>query len=297
MGYLLHILFDNSHRLCRNIYYFEYKSIRYKLIQNNIRKWCDVLLTIIPDASDKKAQNQAYIVASEFLSALSWQNGSMVKVHPAGGPSVPDNYRLRNVKCCCFDFPKVPFSGHMVGYDICKIPQIETEEQRTALVLFREALSSNNEYLAFFFFWQVLEIIKVDKIGWINRAYKRNRNEIRLTDDEINVLPLKGKTLGGYLNDCRNTIAHIVGKKAGKTILKLDNPEDNYRIHRSVNVIREFASFYIKDKLKLQKEMYLVRKSSKSFPMFVDEEYTRTYPYPIAYRITFPQQKRKKNSI
>jgi len=52
------------------------------------------------------------------------------------------------------------WTGHSVGYDINRIPEIETEEQRDALVLFREASSSNNDYLAFLFFWQVIEIGK-----------------------------------------------------------------------------------------------------------------------------------------
>ncbi|GAI13342.1 unnamed protein product, partial [marine sediment metagenome] len=152
MAYLMHIGFDNSRRLWKDVYYFEYRGIRYKLIQNNIKKWCDVLLTILPDSNDRKAQDDLYINASEFLSALSWENNSLVKVHNLGGAGIPDNFKLRNAKCRCYSFPRVPFSGHIVGYDISCIPEIETEEQRDALVLFREASSSNNDYLAFLFF-------------------------------------------------------------------------------------------------------------------------------------------------
>ena len=81
----MHIGFDNTSRLCRDVYYFEYKGIRFKLIQNNIRKYCDVLLTIIPGRNNQEAQNIAYITAAEFLSALSWENNSLVKVHHEGG--------------------------------------------------------------------------------------------------------------------------------------------------------------------------------------------------------------------
>lgn len=291
----MHIGFDNSHRLCKNVYYFEYKGIRYKLIQNNIRKWCDVLLTIIPDVSDKKAQNQAYIVASEFLSALSWANSSLVALKSLGGMSVPHDYQLRTAKCRVFSFPKVPFTGNIVGYNILKIPKIETEEQRTALILFREAFSSNNDYLAFLFFWQVLETEKGNASEWINEAYKNNRNKIHLYKEDINNLPLKGKSLGHYLyDDCRNVIGHIMRKGGGKTRLKLDTPEENIRISRSTNIIRGFAQFYIIDKLKLHKKMYLVRKNRKSFPVFVDEEYTRKYPCTIAYKTPPFRYMRKK---
>ncbi len=283
MVYLMHIGFDNSNRLCRNVYYFEYKSVRYKLIQNNSWKWCDVLLTIIPGSYDKKKNDHAYVVASEFLSALSWQIGSMVKLRHSGGAGVSDNCKLRNAKSVIRDFQKIPFVGHHVGYDICTIPKIETEEQKTALILYREASSTNNDYLAFLFFWQVLGTINVDQIGWINKAYRRNRNKIRLTNDEINALPLKGKTPGGYLKDCRDAIAHIVGRKAGKTILKLDTPEDNYKISISTRAIRAFAQFYIENKLELKKKMYLVRKNGRGFPTFVDEGDTNIF-YPIAYK-------------
>jgi len=93
MAYLMHIGFDNSSRIWKDVYYFEYKSIRYKLIQNNIRKWCDVLLTIIPNDKDTKAMDYAYMNASEFLSALSWENNSQVKVRNLGGAGIPDNFK------------------------------------------------------------------------------------------------------------------------------------------------------------------------------------------------------------
>lgn len=70
MAYLMHIGFDNNSRLWKDVYYFEYKGVRYKLIQNKI-KWCDVLLTIIPNHNDKRAIDYAYTNASEFLSALT----------------------------------------------------------------------------------------------------------------------------------------------------------------------------------------------------------------------------------
>jgi hypothetical protein len=91
MSFLMQIGFDNSSRLYKKRYYFEYKGIRFKLIQNNFRKWCDVLLTIIPD-HDKKAENQAYMIASEFLSALSWQNNSLAKVQQLGGIGIPETF-------------------------------------------------------------------------------------------------------------------------------------------------------------------------------------------------------------
>jgi hypothetical protein len=284
MAYLMNIGFDNSLRLCRNVYYFEYKGIKYKLIQNNRLKWCDVLLTIITGAYNKKKNDDAYVVASEFLSALSWQNGSMIKLRHSGGGGVPDNYKLRNAKPVIRDFPKIPFIGHHTGYDICTIPKIETEEQRTALILLREASSSNNEYLSFLFFWQVLETEKGHASEWIDETYKNNHNKINLYKADIDNISLKGKSLGHYLyDDCRNTIAHIMRKGGGKRRLELDTPEENVRISRCTNIIRAFALFYIENKLKLQKKMYLVRKNGRGFPTFVDEGDANIF-YTIAYK-------------
>lgn len=298
MAFLMHIGFDNSSRLWKDVYYFEYKGIRYKLVQNNIRKSCDVLLTIIPDYNDKKARDYAYIIAAEFLSALSWENASLVKVYNLGGMGRPDNFKLRNAKCRMYYFPQVPFSGHSVGYDINRIPEIETEEQRDALVLFREASSSNNDYLAFLFFWQVIEIGKNDAVGWINKVYQRKRNKIRFIKEDLDRLKLEGKKLGNYLyDDCRNAIAHIYKRKPGKVKIKIDTPADNTRIILSTRVIKEFARFYIEDKLQLQKNMWLVRRKGKGFPVYANEDFIKRNPCIIAYKkpcLSLEQMKKKR---
>ena len=284
MPYLMHIGFDNSERLFKKIFYFEYKGIRYKLIQNNIRKWSDVLLTIIAGINNKKDIDKAFITASEFLSALSWENNARVKLRHLGGRGIPDNYTLKKAKCRMFSFPKVPFSGYSVGYDICRIPKIETEEQRNALILFREASSSNNAYLSFIFFWQILEIGRNDPIGWVNKAFRTNRNKIKVTDDGLRRLPLNEKKIGNYFyDDCRNAIAHIFRRRKGGKI-KLDTPDENLRVAISMGIIKEFARFYIEDYLKLQNHIYLVRRNGKGFPVYMDDEEMRGGIYSIAYR-------------
>lgn len=295
----MHIGFDNSSRLCRDVYYFEYKGIKFKLIQNNIRKWCDVLLTIIPGRDNEEAKNKAYITASEFLSALSWENNSRVIVHHPGGAGIREDYQLRQAKSCIFDLPRISCCGALtVGYDICRIPDIETEEQKNALAMFREASSSNNNYLSLLFFWQILDIGNGDPIGWIDKTYRKKRDKIKLSNDDFQRLPLNGKKLGNYFyDDCRNAIAHIFKHRAGKVRLKLDTPANNTRIEVSTWAIKEFARFYIIDKLKLRKHMYLVRRYGrygKGFPVFVSEREQEKIPWPIAYKKLTLDQMRKK---
>jgi len=148
--------------------------------------------------------------------------------------------------------------------------------------------------LAFLFFWQILEIGNGDAIGWVNRTYHKDRNKIRSSNDEFERLPLNGKSLGNYFyDDCRNAIAHIK-RRVGKVGLKLDTPADRTRITLSTWVIKEFARFYIKDKLKLQKHMYLVRKYRPRFPVFISEKEWKRFQWPIAYKRLSLDKMRKK---
>lgn len=285
---MMHIEFDNSARLFRNVYYFEYKGICYKLIQNNFRKWCDVLITILNNSNDQKSINNVYAIASEFLSALSWQNESKILMYYSGGIDVPQNVPLRKTKSTIHGIrPRISLSDYSIRYyDIGEIPEIETEEQKVALTLFREALSSNNMYLAFLFYWQILETGRNDAISWVNKAYlnKKNYNWFLVSKDEVQSLPLNNKTIGYYLyDDCRNAIAHIKRNK-GKVKLVLDSANDNKRINVSLGIVKKFAKFYIADQLKLQKSLYLVRKYKNGFPSFVDKKIKNNFPCSVAYK-------------
>ncbi|MBI5057399.1 MAG: hypothetical protein HZB61_12365 [Nitrospirae bacterium] len=284
MKILTTIGFDNSARLCRNTYYFEYKGVRFKLIQRNMRKWCDALFTIIQN--DDNSKNLAFNAASEFLTALSWQNDSRIKLRPPGGISVPDNFQLRKAKSGFFSFPEIPYHIVSRGYDICIIPEIETEEQKTALILFREALSSNNVYLSFLFYWQILETGGNEPIGWINSVIrkKKNYNRLLVSKAEINHLPLNGKSLGNYLyDDCRNAIAHI-RRDSGKVKLKFDSLDDIKRLAISTNVVKKFARFYIENNIRLQNNLYLVRQKGTDFPVFVNEGIYKNSGHRLAYK-------------
>jgi len=59
--------------------------------------------------------------------------------------------------------------------------------------------------------------------------------------------------------------------------MKIDSPDDNILIDRGRNVIKEFARFYIENELKLKKELYLVRKGGRGFPIYVNKEFTRQH--------------------
>jgi len=293
----MHIGFDNTRRLARSVYYFEYNGIRYKLIQNR-RPSADVLLVICNDNEFKITEERAFTTAGEFLSALSWQNNSRVKLTPIGGPGIPEGYTLRQATCNTFTFQKVPFAGHVVGCSIHTIPKVENQNQRMALILNREALSSNNDYLSFLFYWQILSITGNNPIGWVNKVFRKHRSKLYINEDELKYIDFKGKTIGDYFNDDRrHAIAHI--KRIGnKTTLDFDTLEENREAAVSTRVVAEFAKYYINYELKLDKKLYLVKRcNGDQFPFYADESCLAKYRCKIAYPNVNPLKFMKKHKI
>jgi methylamine utilization protein MauJ len=283
MAYLMHIGFDSSARFYHRIYYFQYKGVQYKLIQHNPRRHCDALLTKA-DAYNSKQATHAYETASEFLSALSWEHNSRISVWYLGGGGFRDSWHLRRARCSIRSYPRTPFAGGTIGCNIQRIPKIETDEQRKALLLYREARASNNYYLSFLFYWQVLEIGAGDSIGWINKTYKRNRSEIQFRSGSL-IEELPKSKLGNYFyDDCRCAIAHIK-RKPGKKLIRLENPEDSRRIAISTQIIKGFSSYYIEKNLKLNKHLYLYKKNGRGIPKFLGEDELYGGRYTVVYNM------------
>jgi len=278
----MHICFDNSSRLQRRIYYFEYRGVRFKLIQNKLGKWSDVLLTITP-LNDRSAQEDSYSAAGEFLSAFSWHNSSNVSLSSCGGIGRPKSFKLRQATCHIFTYPKTSFSRYSFGYQISPIPEVENEDQRLALALFREARSSNKLFLSFLFYWQVMEVGGGEPIGWINKVYYASPRKIHIDRDTIKQLPLAGQKLGNYLYDhWRNAIAHIRRRRGRKTFV-FDVEEENRRLAIATIIVERFSEYYIREALKLQKRLHIVRKGGGRFPVFVKEVSLRAGYWVPAY--------------
>lgn len=279
----MQICFDNDHRFSRNYYLFEYKGVKFKLVQNNPRKWADSLLTVLPKYSPDTLDT-AFKSASEFLSALSWELKSRIMVGGVGGGSWKDHFPLSKAKPTAFTFPRIPFGGLIWGYNLYSIPNINTDYQRTALTLYREANASNNNYLSFMFYWQVLETRNTEAVGYVDKIYNKKRNELMLQDHYLSALPLDGKTLGVYLQeDCRHAIAHI-RRKPGKRKLDLDKLEERTRISHSVIVVKAFAEHYIKYSIVLDDSLHLVRKSKNTFPIFAGKKSIMEQGLSTAYK-------------
>ena len=161
--------------------------------------------------------------------------------------------------------------------------------------MLREARSTNNDYLAFLFFWQIFEVGRGNPIGWINKTLKKKPNQLWVTDDAVAILPLGGKSLGQYLyEDCRCAISHLFKLTGTKRRIIIDTPEDNLRITRSCQLLAEFARFYICDALKLNKVMYLVRRNGRGFPVYLSDEETQAVRCKIAYPQRYLSVARKR---
>jgi hypothetical protein len=269
VAYVMDISFDNSCRLARKTYLFEYQGVRFKLVQDEPRKWADHLMTIVPSV-DGPESDRAFTAGSEFVSALGWELRSSVAVWESGGRGWPDPLPLSQVKPSIFTFPRVPFRGNVIGYDLRRLPNVRTNEQRIALALFREATASNSIYLSFLFYWQILEVGGGNPIRFVNRTLRRQPAGFHIDPRVIAQLPTGSRSLGVYLSDdCRHAIAHI-RRTPGKRALGLDRREERLHLAISAGVIKTFAEHYIREKLQLKDSLHLVRLAPRGFPTFVD---------------------------
>lgn len=264
---LLTIAFDNSRRLSTKTHYFSYGGVEFKLVQDNPRKWADHLMAVV---EDDDARLRAFRAAAEFMSALAWENNSRIAVWETGYRSWPSALSLRQARPSVFTFPRIPFGGAITGYDISRLPHIETEFQRRALALFREARASNNDYLSFLFYWQVLEVrAPSEAVNFVDKSFWRNRAKLRIHQEDLAELSLNGRTLGQYLlDDCRHAIAHL-RRTPGRKQLDIDDPADRRRLAHSVRVISAFAEHFIKEQLRLNKVLFLRRLKRGAVPIYL----------------------------
>ena len=280
MSYLLTMSLDNPNRLKGRVHYFEYHGVRFKLVQNNPRRWSDTLLTIVPNDYRSAEAHAAYAAAGEFASALSFEFDAGVTIGGLGGGGF--NFTLRRAMPSQFVFPRVPFTrlNRMVGgYTIERIARITDEHQRIALTLYREALSSNKDLLSFLLYWQILEVRSKDVVEWINKAIRKHPDKLVQVLDYLRELPLAGRKLGNYLlDDCRDAIAHI-RRQPGRRALKFDDDDESRRIWYSARVAKELARFYIRTHLGVTDRLYLVRPRAGGFPVYVDEVAASQWSY------------------
>lgn len=282
MPYLLELAVDNSRRLTRKSYLLEYGGLRFKLVQDSPRRWADHLLTVVSSYSEEQ-RNASFQVASELISAIAWSGGARMTIWEAGGRSWYEGKRLSQAQPSIRVFPRIPFGGLTVGATVVDIPKIETEEQRIALTLFREARAANSDFLSFLFFWQVLETGGTNAEKFANKCHRELPRDLAWRKEDLKRLPLRGKKLGEFLRDeGRDAIAHI-RRKAGKKKLELDSASERRVFADSVLVAEALAKHYISNHLGLNQSLYLMRRGSSGFPRFITAEEASSGRWQLAY--------------
>jgi methylamine utilization protein MauJ len=123
-----------------------------------------------------------------------------------------------------------------LGFGLNQIPNIRTESQRRALALYREAGFSNNDYLSFLFYWQILEVEGRSAARFVDYAIGKQRQQLRIPSEYLQSLPRGRRSHGQYfLDDCRHAIAHISRWK-GRREIDFDDREVRVRFFYSVQV-------------------------------------------------------------
>jgi len=289
MPLLMNIAIDISARLSRRVSYFEYKGIRFKLVQNDPRRHSDILLTLV-DLNDTSAQDRAYAAAAEWLSAVAWENGSYAAIRDTTSFGVRPPTTLRQCRPRVLTHPEIHFGAGLRGQDILVIPNVETEEQRIALALIREATSSNKVWLAILFYWQILEVAGTDAVAWVNRVYYRDQ-KVHVDEFLVKGLDLRGRRMGEcFQEEGRHAIAHI-RRKPGRRVLRFDEKPEIRRLNTTAHVLGKFAAHYIRTELRLARRMHLVRRRGRGFPIYVDEETLNHGRWTSAYRRRRPTTK------
>ncbi|MCP4574399.1 MAG: hypothetical protein GY838_18765 [bacterium] len=274
MPLLLHIAFDNLCRLEHDEYLFEYNGVPFKLIQNDPRRWSDVLLTIVPHENADEADS-AYAAAGEFLSAVSWVNRSPILLRYSGGIGQAHFGDLREALCHCFDTPEFHVGGNVVGFTIDRLPKIETSPQRIALALMRDARGANVASLAFLYFWQILEVAGEPARAIADRLFDADPARYDLLPIHAEALGMNGRSIGEcLLEDYRHAVAHIRRDHDRRSFV-LDNLREVQRFSIARRLAENLAQAYIESDLNLGGPVWLTPVRGHEFPVYVDEDFMR----------------------
>lgn len=265
---LYQVCYDCPWRFVGRTQYFEYKEVAFKLVQSKSWKRPGHLLSIIEREGDRERH---FAAAAEFVSALAWERRTGAMVWEVGLLSWRPELSLRNARPSMYSLPRIPYEGGLLAGKLSRLPDIATEEQRVALGLMREARATNNQFLAFLFFWRVLEIAPRDAAGQANRVFRKAAHGV--DPAWVEQLPLAGRSLGNYLyDDCRNAVAHLFPNR-GTARIDVDRPSDRVRFEYSLRVVEALAEAHIETDLGLDKKRFLRRRGKAKFPFFELSQY------------------------
>lgn len=183
-------------------------------------------------------RTEAHRVIKRFLSMLAWSTGYGVT------EGNEDNGPLRAVT------DHRPRRGGGIGgifdyYSDC-LPVPADEDSRFALAFYRDGLSAWNPPHQFLSFAKVLNLRlnSTAQIAWINAHADDIANPYARL--RIEALRAKGEDIGNYLYvSGRCAIAHALGEPR----VDPDDPDDLFRLHEDLQLIRALAARFIAHEL------------------------------------------------
>ena len=274
--------FNNSGRLTKRINYFRYRDVEFKLIQSPPEERSDHLLTLVD--SEKRDTEHAFRVASEFASAVAWQNGVRTAVW-LSLTFTPGAASLRAARPRFSGPPRIELGG-IRGCSIERLPSIENTEQREALAMFREAMASNSFYLRFLFMWHVLELLSPaspgkaaqDAVKYVDDTLASPPQCLRIHEvrSDLEDISLGSRSVGEYLrDDCRHAVAHLKRDPLRGRHIDVDDLQDRRRMELSSRIVTEFARCFIEDRLGLRKRVYLEIGRRGAIPVYRPDRWER----------------------
>lgn len=285
MSSMLQFALASPVRFYPRVHYFCYGGVRFKLVQNDPTKWSDSILAVFDERPSDDVVQQVYSTAASFVSALSWELDFGMSIGPAGMLTVGSRTTLRSARPNVFTFPDIPFRGNMLGFGLSQVAKVDTEEQRVALTLYREAQSANKLLLSLLLNWQIMEIRTGAAVPWINQTMQSLPRGLADLPQKLAQLGVRPADLGQYLlDDWRHAIAHI-RRHPGRHALRFDDRVEAERLARAAEIVQRLARHYVVDELGVTERLYLMRRGKRGFPTFVDEAtMSREWYTPVRHR-------------
>lgn len=237
--------FDTSFDFSNSSYNVTYDSFEIEVVRGNSNEGHNLFIE-----TEKEQAKLANEVTRRFLSEICWLYQSRVEIIAGGGwasQKIP-------VKVAFRQFARIGGGIYLESYRQIAF----SHEQKVALGIYREAFSSNSIFYKFLCYFKIINMIY--KTGsaqksWIND----NIDRLVLCKEKINQLMQEGITnFGDHLyHSGRCAIAHS-NFISGEPIADADNYEDNYRIGREIEVVKELAEIIMNIELKIpyRKQLY-----------------------------------------